>query len=135
VEDQDSEHLYHAESWLLTKKMARCVGWMGGWMDGWMGGWVGGWLHVVTPLDLNPHPFTPKPKPNSPNPLHPQPPPSNNRREGPQKLAFTIPIHEPLPPQYYVRVVSDSWLGVSGVGGLGSGGVGAMGLTLVLGKG
>lgn len=34
------------------------------------------------------------------------------RREGPQKLAFTIPIHEPLPPQYYVRVVSEGWLQV-----------------------
>lgn len=33
-------------------------------------------------------------------------------REGPQRLAFTIPIHEPLPPQYYVRVVSDVWLKV-----------------------
>ena len=27
------------------------------------------------------------------------------------KVAFTIPIFEPLPPQYYVRVISDSWLG------------------------
>lgn len=34
--------------------------------------------------------------------------------EGPQKLAFTIPIYEPLPPQYYVRLVSDSWLQVRG---------------------
>lgn len=42
VEDSENEHIYHAESWLLTKKMAR---------------------------------------------------------EGPQTLAFTIPIFEPLPPQ------------------------------------
>ena len=32
-------------------------------------------------------------------------------REGPQAVAFTIPIFEPLPPQYYVRCVSDGWLG------------------------
>eukprot|EP00002_Diphylleia_rotans_P001075 TRINITY_DN10590_c0_g1_i1.p1 TRINITY_DN10590_c0_g1~~TRINITY_DN10590_c0_g1_i1.p1 ORF type:complete len:1715 (+),score=334.69 TRINITY_DN10590_c0_g1_i1:82-5226(+) len=27
------------------------------------------------------------------------------------KLCFTIPIFEPLPPQYYVRAVSDRWIG------------------------
>jgi len=27
------------------------------------------------------------------------------------KINFTIPISEPLPPQYYVRVISDRWLG------------------------
>ena len=32
-------------------------------------------------------------------------------REGAQKLAFAVPISEPLPPQYYIRVVSESWLG------------------------
>lgn len=26
-------------------------------------------------------------------------------------LNFTVPIYEPLPPQYYVRIVSDRWLG------------------------
>ncbi|KAM1767239.1 hypothetical protein ACFX12_045349 [Malus domestica] len=26
-------------------------------------------------------------------------------------LNFTVPIYEPLPPQYYIRVVSDRWLG------------------------
>ena len=26
-------------------------------------------------------------------------------------LTFTIPIHDPLPPQYYVRVLSDRWMG------------------------
>ncbi|CAO2183145.1 unnamed protein product [Urochloa humidicola] len=26
-------------------------------------------------------------------------------------LSFTVPIYEPLPPQYFVRVVSDKWLG------------------------
>jgi len=31
-------------------------------------------------------------------------------KEGTQQLAFTIPISEPLPSQYYIRVVSDSWL-------------------------
>ncbi len=29
----------------------------------------------------------------------------------PITLGFTIPIFEPLPPQYWVRIVSDSWLG------------------------
>jgi len=28
-----------------------------------------------------------------------------------QKLIFTIPIFEPLPPQYFVHAVSDRWLG------------------------
>eukprot|EP00898_Chlorokybus_atmophyticus_P000832 jgi/Chlat1/174/Chrsp1S03247 len=27
------------------------------------------------------------------------------------RLAFTIPVFEPLPPQYFIRVVSDTWLG------------------------
>ena len=26
-------------------------------------------------------------------------------------LAFTVPISEPLPPQYFVKVISDTWLG------------------------
>eukprot|EP00727_Mastigamoeba_balamuthi_P005510 m51a1_g1579 putative activating signal cointegrator 1 complex subunit 3 (2006) ;mRNA; r:104604-111515 len=33
------------------------------------------------------------------------------RAESPIVLVFTIPIFEPLPSQYYVRVVSDRWLG------------------------
>ncbi|KAF5832046.1 Sec63 Brl domain-containing protein [Dunaliella salina] len=53
VEDSANEHIYHSESWLLTKKMAR---------------------------------------------------------EGEQLLAFTIPIFEPLPSQYYVRALSEDWL-------------------------
>ncbi|KAL7588158.1 hypothetical protein Lser_V15G36361 [Lactuca serriola] len=28
----------------------------------------------------------------------------------PHKLSFTVPIFEPYPPQYYIPVVSDSWL-------------------------
>ncbi|KAH8409768.1 hypothetical protein KR222_006442 [Zaprionus bogoriensis] len=28
-----------------------------------------------------------------------------------QQLVMTIPLKEPLPPQYYIRVTSDSWLG------------------------
>ncbi len=28
-------------------------------------------------------------------------------------LSFTVPVGEPLPPQYFVRVVSDRWLQVS----------------------
>lgn len=46
VEDSENEHIYHSETWLLTKKM----------------------MH---------------------EPAH--------------TVAFTIPIFEPLPPQYYVR--------------------------------
>lgn len=26
-------------------------------------------------------------------------------------MAFTVPIFEPLPSQYYIRVVSDQWMG------------------------
>ena len=26
-------------------------------------------------------------------------------------VSFTVPISEPLPPQYFVRVISDSWIG------------------------
>ncbi|XP_005187971.1 activating signal cointegrator 1 complex subunit 3 [Musca domestica] len=29
----------------------------------------------------------------------------------PQQLVMTIPLKEPLPPQYYIRVASDTWLG------------------------
>ncbi|KAK3240835.1 activating signal cointegrator 1 complex subunit [Cymbomonas tetramitiformis] len=32
-------------------------------------------------------------------------------KEGPQALAFTIPIFEPIPAQYYVRCICDNWLG------------------------
>jgi len=32
-------------------------------------------------------------------------------KEGAQKISFAVPISEPLPPQYYIRAVSDSWLG------------------------
>ncbi|KAK9846320.1 hypothetical protein WJX81_001437 [Elliptochloris bilobata] len=31
-------------------------------------------------------------------------------REPEQRLAFTIPIFEPLPSQYYIRTISDDWL-------------------------
>ncbi|XP_078001399.1 activating signal cointegrator 1 complex subunit 3-like [Glandiceps talaboti] len=31
----------------------------------------------------------------------------------PQELVFTIPIFEPLPSQYYVRAISDRWIGAS----------------------
>lgn len=29
----------------------------------------------------------------------------------PQEIVLTIPLKEPLPPQYYIRVTSDTWLG------------------------
>jgi pre-mRNA-splicing helicase BRR2 len=28
-----------------------------------------------------------------------------------QTVSFTVPIYEPLPPQYYVRIASDRWIG------------------------
>ena len=36
---------------------------------------------------------------------------SRHEEERCQSLTFTIPIFEPLPSQYYVRVVSDRWIG------------------------
>ncbi|XP_037079390.1 activating signal cointegrator 1 complex subunit 3-like [Pollicipes pollicipes] len=36
-------------------------------------------------------------------------------RSEPQSLVFTIPISEPLPPQYYIRVLSERWLGSEAV--------------------
>ncbi|XP_028280593.1 activating signal cointegrator 1 complex subunit 3 [Parambassis ranga] len=33
----------------------------------------------------------------------------------PQYIVFTIPIFEPLPSQYYIKVVSDRWLGAEAV--------------------
>lgn len=33
----------------------------------------------------------------------------------PQCLVFTIPIFEPLPTQYFIRMVSDRWLGAEAV--------------------
>ena len=33
----------------------------------------------------------------------------------PQYLVFTIPIFEPLPTQYFIRMVSDRWLGAEAV--------------------
>jgi pre-mRNA-splicing helicase BRR2 len=35
----------------------------------------------------------------------------NKFAEDEHVLNFTIPIYEPLPPQYFIRVVSDRWLG------------------------
>jgi hypothetical protein len=29
----------------------------------------------------------------------------------PHKMTFTIPIFEPLPPQYFIKAISDRWLG------------------------
>lgn len=33
----------------------------------------------------------------------------------PQELIMTIPLKDPLPPQYYIRAISDTWLGSSNV--------------------
>lgn len=33
----------------------------------------------------------------------------------PQQIVFTIPIFEPLPSQYYIKAVSDRWLGAEAV--------------------
>ncbi|XP_058504063.1 activating signal cointegrator 1 complex subunit 3 [Solea solea] len=35
--------------------------------------------------------------------------------EEPQHIVFTIPIFEPLPSQYYIKAVSDRWLGAESV--------------------
>lgn len=35
--------------------------------------------------------------------------------EEPQQVVFTIPIFEPMPSQYYIRAVSDRWLGSEAV--------------------
>ena len=34
-----------------------------------------------------------------------------SRAEEDSLVSFTLPIAEPLPPQYFVRLVSDKWLG------------------------
>jgi hypothetical protein len=34
--------------------------------------------------------------------------------EGRHKLGFTIPLAEPLPGAFYLRLLSDTWLHVSG---------------------
>ena len=26
------------------------------------------------------------------------------------RVSFTVPLHDPLPPQYFVKVLSDRWL-------------------------
>ena len=36
---------------------------------------------------------------------------TKKQRNEVHSLEFTIPTREPLPPQYYIRVVSDRWLG------------------------
>lgn len=33
----------------------------------------------------------------------------------PQQVVFTIPIFEPMPSQYYIKAVSDRWLGSEAV--------------------
>eukprot|EP00026_Physarum_polycephalum_P000144 Phypoly_transcript_00144.p1 GENE.Phypoly_transcript_00144~~Phypoly_transcript_00144.p1 ORF type:complete len:2136 (-),score=361.95 Phypoly_transcript_00144:17-6424(-) len=38
-----------------------------------------------------------------------------SKDEQPIQLVFTVPISEPLPPQYYVHAISDRWLGVDTV--------------------
>eukprot|EP00041_Stephanoeca_diplocostata_P037706 m.1438323 g.1438323 ORF g.1438323 m.1438323 type:complete len:1940 (+) comp25090_c1_seq3:91-5910(+) len=40
---------------------------------------------------------------------------SDDETERNQTITFTIPIFEPLPSQYYVRAVSDRWLGAEAV--------------------
>ena len=37
---------------------------------------------------------------------------SKLKRDEPHVLAFTIPLFEPLPPCYFVRAISNRWLGV-----------------------
>ena len=35
---------------------------------------------------------------------------TKRQKDEEHKLEITIPIREPMPPQYYVRVVSDRWV-------------------------
>jgi pre-mRNA-splicing helicase BRR2 len=35
--------------------------------------------------------------------------------EEPHNISFTIPLFEPLPPQYFIRVVCDRWIGAEAV--------------------
>jgi activating signal cointegrator complex subunit 3 len=37
---------------------------------------------------------------------------ASNEEDRVHSLTFTIPIFEPLPPQYYIRATSDTWLGI-----------------------
>lgn len=36
---------------------------------------------------------------------------ARNEEDRQQSVTFTIPIFEPLPPQYYIRAISERWLG------------------------
>jgi activating signal cointegrator complex subunit 3 len=38
---------------------------------------------------------------------------TTDRHAEPLRLEFTIPVFQPLPPQYYVKAISDRWVGVS----------------------
>ena len=40
---------------------------------------------------------------------------ARNRDDRMHSVTFTIPIFEPLPPQYYIRAISDRWLGCESV--------------------
>lgn len=33
-----------------------------------------------------------------------------SHKTGPGRVAFTIPIFDPIPPQYYVHALSETWL-------------------------
>lgn len=54
VEDSEKEHIYHQETWMLSKSMMK---------------------------------------------------------EEVQRITFAIPIFEPLPSQYIIRVINDTWIG------------------------
>jgi hypothetical protein len=51
--------------------------------------------------------------------------------QGAQKLGFTIPLAEPLPGAFYLRLLSDSWLHVSR-GRLGEGGAAVQCVVILL---
>ena len=40
---------------------------------------------------------------------------NKKQKDGPIQLNFTIPIFEPLPPQYFIHAISDRWLGAETV--------------------
>ena len=59
--------------------------------------------------------FNPPPPTHTHTHTHLLHPPSQVQAGEPQELVFAIPIFEPLPAQYYVRAISDRWLGAEAV--------------------
>ncbi|KAH9490921.1 activating signal cointegrator 1 complex subunit [Bulinus truncatus] len=87
VEDPENNHIYHTEYFLMHKKHVMGEATLT----------INGQLYWLWEKPLPPH-FLSYDEVLS---------------QEPQMLVFTIPIFEPLPTQYYVKAVSDRWLGSS----------------------